>query len=51
MSSEDEKIKLIKTFIELIDNHPCQNWKDKLKKEYLEELEKLNGKKTNNREF
>lgn len=51
MSVEDEKIKLIKTFIELIDNHPCQNWKDKLKKEMNEELEKLDDKKNNSREF
>lgn len=48
MSKEEEKIKAIKAYMELISKHPCQTWKAKLIKELEEQLDKINGKKNDN---
>jgi trehalose-6-phosphate synthase len=51
MSKEEEKLKAIKDYMELIKTHPCNNWRSKLLKELEEQLEKINDKKNNSREF
>jgi len=48
MSETEEKIKVIKSYMELISTHPCQNWRSKLLKELEEQIEKINGKKNDN---